>query len=182
MGDSALDIIYRCQFRTFQVVDDGEVLNPPDEGICFTEDEVFVGGIVWFEFTASPDFPGCSEGDENCDVPYDGWSARESVGLMETTLTLLDSDQQPIVIVTPVKGGHHRSGASVVWKQTAAIFQNLAPGSYELLTEYDHPAEAIFGDFEPDLMPFTVLAHDVAQEQGRPEGGFPGSVTCPSPE
>lgn len=164
-----------CQFRTFY---------QPPEGICFCELDMFVGGDVWSEPVASPYFPGCRAGDEGCLVPYDGWTARESVGLEEEVTTFLDPAGLPIErFVTPVRGWKDPDGVRLVLKQTGVVFRNLPPGGYTVSTELYHPALVIFGNVfgTPWVVTFHVLPHDQAHELGRPTGEFTfGSVKCPA--
>jgi hypothetical protein len=170
-GPEGLDAFGLCQFRTYF---------EPDNGICFCEYDDIVAAGVWFESVASPDFPGCSAGDEDCSTPYDGWSARESVSLVRDTITLIQPTGLSIeAFTTPVKGGLHPIFGPVIWKQAGVVFRDLPPGSYTIRTETDHPAEAIFGPFEPSVVTFHVLPHDQAHELGRPTSGFEGSVRCP---
>ena len=164
-----------CQFRIFY---------QPPEGICFCEHDMFVGGDVWSEPVANPYFPGCRAGDEGCLVPYDGWTARESVGLEEEVTTFVAPAGLPIDrFVTPVRGWKDPDGVRLVLKQTGAVFQNLPPGTYTISTELHHPAQAIFGNLfgEPWVVTFHVLPHDQAHALGLPTGEFPfGSVKCPA--
>ena len=157
-GDnSPNDIARRCQFRTFR---------EPEEGICFCEHDEFVGATAWFELRDDPD--------------YEEWSAHESVSLVEIILSITEPAGQPIdPFVTAVKGGLHPVFGSIFWKQVGAIFNDLVPGDYTVLTEFDHPAEAIYGEFDPAVVNFKVLPHDEAHALGRPASGLAGSVICP---
>lgn len=81
---------------------------------------------------------------------------------------------------TPLKAVGQLDGEQGRWRQHGLIFTSTPVGVYQVESEYDHPGEDVYGELDPDAVSFTVLAHDIAHDLGRPSfGGLEGSFICP---
>jgi hypothetical protein len=149
------DSLKLCGFHTFF---------QPSEGICFDEVDAFTGHSAWSFVSSSP--------IDRTDVQW----------LEKITATFSlggPADVEWKAFATPLMGLRTFQGDEerhTVWRNFGVIFTRAVPGSYILETQTSLPD---FGVVQHDVVSFTVLPHEIAQDLGRPGHLLGGSRICP---